>query len=235
MAAAKYFKWAAHDDICAPGFISRCLEIMETNESIVLCHSNVHVINEAGEIIKDHPHRSQRINNFLKNIDADEPHLRFADLIQYAHPCIDIFGLIRTEILKKTSGIRAFIGSDRNLLAELALLGCFYRIPEFLFFSRSHQDRSIIIKDRLPVVRWFDANNNSRFVFPHWRNFTEYTKSVFRVELTGRQRLNCCRHLIKWLFAYRKRLYLDIKFAIKDISPMWFLDLYRRLKSLRSI
>src|SRR5262245_35151443 len=36
MARGEYFKWAAHDDQCAPGFVGRCVDVLDRDESVVL-------------------------------------------------------------------------------------------------------------------------------------------------------------------------------------------------------
>ena len=235
LSSGKYFKWAAHDDVLTSDFLLRCVEVMDKDPSIVLCHSKIQIINEKEEVIKDHPHSSDNINKHLTNISCCEPHLRFADLISYAHPCIEIFGLLRPDILSQTPLIAGHIGSDRNLLAELGLHGRFYRVQEYLFFSRMHEDRSIKIMDRISITRWFDAGNRSRMVFPKHRNCYEYFKSVQHTALSFNQRLHCYFHLCKWILTCRKRLITDISLAVKGVSPEWFLILYRCMKNLNPL
>ena len=231
IASGKYFKWAAHDDILIPDFLKSCVEVLEQDASIILCHTQVQVIDENGSLDENHPHNSTRIDNFLSRINSDEAHLRFADLIQFFHPCIDIFGLMRAHILRMTPLIRPFIGSDRILLAELGLRGRFFRIPAPLFYSRSHEDRSIRINDRLLVARWFDSSDRSRFVMPTWRYFAEYLKTIFRVKLPKKQRIYCCCHLLNCLWLNKRRLNLDIKLAVRDLAPRWLLASYKCFKS----
>ena len=36
--SGKYFMWLAHDDLIATEYLERCVEILEQNPSIVLCH-----------------------------------------------------------------------------------------------------------------------------------------------------------------------------------------------------
>jgi len=233
LSSGKYFKWAAHDDMLAADFLLRCVETMERDHSVVLCHSEIEIIDEQGRPIKNHPHGSANINQYLSNINCVEPHLRFADLIKYVHPCIDIFGLLRSEVLSQTSLIGSYIGSDRNLLVELGLLGRFHRVPECLFFSRMHEKRSIKIVNRISVTKWFDTSSRKRIVFHVWKNGFEYFKSVQKANLSFSQKLKCYSHLCKWVFTYRKRLSNDIKLAVKAISPEWFINIYRRIKSLK--
>ena len=39
LSSGEYFKWAAHDDLIAPEYLARCVEILERDRSVVLCHS----------------------------------------------------------------------------------------------------------------------------------------------------------------------------------------------------
>src|SRR6185437_12356575 len=53
-----------------------------------------------------------------------------------------MFGVVRREILQQTSLLPNFAGSDRAMLAELALLGRFRCANERLFFKRFHTNVS---------------------------------------------------------------------------------------------
>lgn len=231
VAKGKYFKWAAHDDLLAPDFLVRCVDVLDRDSSVVLCQTEIQVIDESDNLIEGHQHGSDTTNEVLSNIDSFETHLRFKDLIKFNHPCIDIFGLIRRDILAKTPLIAAYKGSDRNLLAELGLYGRLCRAPGNMFFSRKHPERSIEIQDDISVTRWFDTKDKSRFVFPTWRNFYEYFKSLQRVRLSFGQKIRCWYHLGKWLIIYRGRLLNDVQNTIKTIAPPWGLTLYRFLKN----
>src|SRR5581483_7973034 len=39
LAQGEYFKWAAHDDLCAPTFIERCVKVLDVDRELVLCFS----------------------------------------------------------------------------------------------------------------------------------------------------------------------------------------------------
>ncbi len=44
----KYFKWAAHDDICHPEFLEKCINVLDTEKEVVLCYPIAQVIDENG-------------------------------------------------------------------------------------------------------------------------------------------------------------------------------------------
>jgi hypothetical protein len=60
----------------------------------------------------------------------------------------EIFGLIRSDALRKTTMHRPYYGSDKALMTELTLLGRFVFVPGIVFYNREHRDRSINIKDK---------------------------------------------------------------------------------------
>ncbi|MDY6989583.1 MAG: glycosyltransferase family 2 protein [Thermodesulfobacteriota bacterium] len=192
LSSGEYFKWAAHDDLLDKTFLSKCVDVLENNSNVVLCHCMVRIINHSGRVMRDH-------KDHLTNLDSPYPHKRFFSLMHILHWCFDIFGLMRSHALKETPLIAPYFGSDRNLLVELSLKGKLHRIPEYLFFSREHSDRSIrkceSLRDRLT---WFDPGLYQRVTLPVWRHFLEYFKSVSRVQLTFQENLACYIHLMRW-------------------------------------
>src|SRR5260370_28648948 len=52
LAKGDYFMWAAHDDVRAPGCVSRSLAALEARPDAVLCCTGVSFIDEAGREIE---------------------------------------------------------------------------------------------------------------------------------------------------------------------------------------
>ncbi len=194
LASGKYFKWAAHDDVIAPEFLSKCVNILDQDPSIVLCHSKTGRINENGKIT----------GNYAYNrVDSSKPDERFSNIIDmHYNTWVLIFGVIRSSALKKTQLFGNFIGVDRHLLAELSLIGRIYEISDYLFFRREHPQAYTnkgheSYKEKMDW--WIKTNSHSRFYFPHWRICLEYFKSVKRIPLKWSERLRCTAQIIKWL------------------------------------
>ena len=193
LSSGEYFKWAAHDDVIAPHFLIKCVEILDRNPSVVLCCSGVKIIDESGKILG--PFHVE-----LDHIVSSRPQDRFGDLIFADMWCFEVFGLIRAKVLEKTPLIANHIGSDRALRAELGLRGRFFEIPEYLFFSRDHPERSVRLMPAHHLrAGWFDPANAERTVLPHWRIFFEYLRCLHRVALTRYERRRCQMHLLRWL------------------------------------
>jgi glycosyltransferase involved in cell wall biosynthesis len=190
LSISEYFMWAAHDDIMAPTLVARCVEVLERDPSVVLCHALVKIIDEQGQVIADYDDALT-----LHHIGSDRPSERFKDLIMIPHYCFDSYGLIRASALTMRPLFDGYVGSDRNFLAELGLLGKFYHIPEALFFNRDHPRR------HWPLWMWvaqFDTARVSQIPFPRWSLLGGYFKSIRRAPLPARERLRCYWLVCAW-------------------------------------
>lgn len=208
LSSGEYFKWASHDDIITPDYILKCVDVLDKNDLTILCSSKVEFIDESGKIIADYYIK-------LNNLNSPKPQDRFGDIIHLHHWCFDVFGLIKSDALRKTSLIKAYPGSDRALLAELSLLGRFYQIPEYLFFNRNHPERSI---NAIPIhlrAGWFDTSKQGQIALPRWRIFFEYLKSVNHFSLGLYERACCYADVGNWLLRYYKGMVKELIFAIK--------------------
>jgi glycosyltransferase involved in cell wall biosynthesis len=194
----QFFKWAAHDDLHAPNYLKQCMAVLQQDESIVLCHSQVEVIDENGRTIRFDPVET-------RNLDADLPSQRFSALLRSDLDNYEVFGIIRRQVLTKTPLISRYIASDRPLRAELGLRGKFRILQEPLFRSRDHQARSIrLFPAHHRRGQWFDPRGGSRIVFPHWRILIEYYKCIDRVaELSATEKMKSRLAVLRWFAVHQ--------------------------------
>ena len=170
-AAGPFFKWAAHDDIYAPTYLERCVEALRAKAAPVLAYSIVDVIDEFGTDQLDQHASYGRgvIKRFLDDqgrtglvmgpwglAEGDSPVERYRELLNQMIACFPLFGVIRTEALRRTSLIRGYYGSDRSLLAELVLQGPFHQVRERLYINRFHRRASRLLS-RSDQQRWIGA------------------------------------------------------------------------------
>jgi glycosyltransferase involved in cell wall biosynthesis len=216
-ARGRYFKWAAHDDLLHPDFLGRCVEVLEARPSTVLCFSRVTIIDQDDRVLRT------GLDGRLARVDADDPIVRLASHVCVMHACYHVFGLIRSEALRDTGLFGSFAGSDRPLLAKLALRGPMFLIPEDLILVRDHPQRSI---KALPSIylraQWFSGGKGRFAVLPHWKILLEYWRAVERAPLPWRTRLrgrlcvgrsilscwNWARLLMDFLVAVEPRLWV---------------------------
>ena len=213
-ARGEYFKWAAHDDVLSPKFLERCVEALDSNPNAVLSYTETTVIDENGVFIS-------ALNYMLdvSNINAStrlQNYFNFFWHVENFH-CNPVFGLIRTEVLRKTSVIGNFVASDRTLLAELALHGPFQRVPEHLFLRRDHADRSMHrYKGREAQAVWFNPENKGKIMLPNWRWCWEYLCAIKRVPMSLREKLLCS--LITLKYCRPRQLAVELKSALRQIQ-----------------
>lgn len=194
-ARGEFFKWMACDDLIRPDFLEKCTERMQAASATVLVYSDAVKIDEDGNELRPIYDSQMKLAT-----DAPDPITRFRDLVLKDHSCISVFGLIRTDALKRTDLIGSYFASDRVLLADLALLGPFCRINEPLILHREHLERSTKSipqpKDR---VAWFDTSMSQARVFPHWRLLREYGLAIAGRDLSLAQRTRGLGHLVRWV------------------------------------
>jgi glycosyltransferase involved in cell wall biosynthesis len=176
LASGKYFKWAAHDDLCGRTFLEKCVIALESDPQAVLCMPQTTFIDRQGRPLEEH--------RYPVDLHTEDRGKRFAAFVGAAHVVVEIFGLIRADVLRRTPLIGPYVGSDVVLLAELGLYGRFLEIREQLFFHREHPGRSTYTHRDLPSrAVWFDSKNAAKRTFPLWRRFGEHLASLQRVPL----------------------------------------------------
>lgn len=154
-ATGEYFKWCAHDDFISAAFIDECVRALDANRDDVLAYGRQQGIDEHGGLI---PWVSSEAPD-LHGFDAAR-RFRMVYMVQGFDAAM--FGLIRREALAQTSLHRSYYGSDIALLAELALLGPFQRLPQVTFYNREHGTRSINITDKRARQAWHDPKFAAR-------------------------------------------------------------------------
>ncbi len=209
LARGAYFKWMAHDDILAPAYLERCVAALEANPGVVLCHSKTVFIDENDQVI---------------GYDEDSLHFRHHSVFARYHAYLRvarnwinaIFGVMRTDVLRKTVLIGSYSSSDMILLAELVLRGEFYEVPEYLFLRRDHEAASVQSnRDYQMRQVWFNPQNRGKIELTHWRWVFELMRVIGRAPLTWHDRLLCYAHMQWWLRRTRREMLNDLSVAAR--------------------
>lgn len=198
LASGKYFRWAAHDDVCAPALLRRCVEVLDNSPPwVVLCYPKTLLIDEQGRELGGYEDRM--------NIRFPRPHQRLFSVLKHLEMCNAVFGLIRTDALRATHLIGHYVASDMVLLAELSLLGEFREIPEALFLRRRHAAASCFANPE-PEQRavWFDPANTGRRVLPVFGMFVKHLKMITGAPISQCEKLRCYEvAMAHWLPKWR--------------------------------
>lgn len=191
LSSGQYFKWAAHDDICAPDFLLRCAEALDRDPTVILCYPRQLDIDEHGRILGKNPYEL--------NTNLVKPHERFREVLRFWRGAPAIWGVMRRSILKKTPLIGDYYASDLVLLAELALYGRFHEVREDLLLHREHPTRSVYAPTRQAMTAWLNPLQAGRHTLSTWRWFVGYLSAVGRSPLSWQERLQCWIQVARWL------------------------------------
>jgi glycosyltransferase involved in cell wall biosynthesis len=192
LSSGAYFKWAAHDDVIAPEFLSKCIEVLDQNPAVVLCFPKSRIIDENGQ--------SLGVHEFKAEATSPKPHIRFRNLALNPDTAFQVFGLMRANVAGKTALIGNYPASDLVFLAELALYGQFYEIPEPLFCPRYHPEQSTkrdlrVERDR---VVWFDTSLKDKILLPKWLYLFGYLEAIGKAPVGRYERMYCYAQMIRW-------------------------------------
>ena len=205
LAGGTYFKWAAHDDVCAPTFLERCVDVLDAEPpSVVLAYPGSRIRWEEGDMEWEH----------CENLDLRQakPHERLAHLVPNLDMSNAAFGLIRRDALQRTRGIGGYPSSDWVLLAELALLGEFREVPECLFVRRVHagMSRNANTTER-EVAEWFTPGAATKLEMTYWRVFFQILAAIHVAPMPRIEALRTYATFVPdWLIPWRKWLALEL-------------------------
>jgi glycosyltransferase involved in cell wall biosynthesis len=227
-ARGEFFRWNNADDMVAPTFVQKCLDVLESDPTVILAYPRTMIIDSEG---------NQR-EPYGYEVDFDQPqaHARLWKIMTVNHKlhgAHEMFGLMRTAQLRKTSLWRAHVRGDSVMLARLLLLGRFRRIDEYLFFNRDHTDRSSKYLSRtlvrkgsrlskylgfgpLPSAEWWDPKLKGKIVFPEWRVLREYLRAVQEAELSAAEKAACYRTVMRFAIRHSPKMARDLIIATEQ-------------------
>jgi len=193
LARGEFFKWAAHDDVCLPSFLERCLEAFSRAPGTVLVYPRSELINAAGTVTG--------LDVSGLSLSHTRPHVRLRSFFQKVRLANPVFGLIRSNALRQTRLIDAYVSSDIVLLAELLMLGEFHEVGEILFRRRLHRKRSLDAnRSYSDLLAWFDPakREQRQWISVPMRLSWECTRSTIRMPLSLPDRLRCLAVTARW-------------------------------------
>lgn len=194
-AAGELFKWVAYDDLYAKGLLQQCVAILDKFPDVVLAHSWTAIIDTSDNVIgtvqyglkTSSPSVSERFRSLLFDAGGD-----------------DDYGVTRTSMLRRIAPKNSYHHADRVIVAELALHGRFYQVPDWLFFRRVHtaQAGSGTVTMRRRCVTT-DPRRANRLLHPSARLYGEYVwgyvNAVRCAPLSRAERGSCYRLFAEYL------------------------------------
>jgi glycosyltransferase involved in cell wall biosynthesis len=186
LAAGEYFASVAHDDVYEPDYMRACIEILDRDVSVGVCHTKTCTIDEQGK-------RGPVIASAV-DTTSSSAHRRLYEVIRHDYLCIQLYGVMRTELIRRTTVFEGYYGCDRNTLAELCLLGRIVEFPECLFNHRLYPEALGAIvssgKSRQEMSS-VDPGTDWHLKKPERRIWRNYFRSVSRLVQSPVERMQC--------------------------------------------
>jgi glycosyltransferase involved in cell wall biosynthesis len=235
LSRGEFFKFAAHDDLCAPDFIEKCVAVLDRDPSVVLCASQAALIDQVGQPYQLDEHDLDPLFVSLMQAgitvktDAAAPDVRLAELLNHHHYWYPLSGVIRMSALRQTPLLSQYAGGDKILLARLVLLGKFHEVPETLLFLRRHVKQAINIGAKSAYLYniWFSAANKGKLILPFWMRLFEHLAAIRQAPLSWPQRLRCYQVMLKLLPHEWKILVKELMIASLQILDYGYRSCYR--------
>ena len=152
--------------------------------------------------------------------ESDDRVHRFRALAYLIHSGLLVFGVIKTDALRKTCKMGQWLASDYTLSGQLGLLGKVYLYPEKLFKWRTHENASLEScgSDYYRyATSWVPVEKQKKILLPYWRMAVESGRGVMRLCPSWGEKLRCLWSVVTCRQRARGRSqYLwDITHAIK--------------------
>jgi glycosyltransferase involved in cell wall biosynthesis len=192
-ASGELFKWASHDDLYARDLLRRCVDALDEDPQVVLSHSRTAMIDSTGAVTK--------LFDYRVVVNAVRAPERFRSMLFDGWDDYT-YGVVRTEVLRRTSLHGSYHFADRTIVTEIGLHGPFYQIPDYLHFRRAHSERPPwwTVRGRCAAM---DPRRADRLRNPVARLYAEYlwayVAMIRHAPLSPADRRECYRYLALWV------------------------------------
>ncbi len=176
LSRGEYHKWSTADDLWHPTFVERCVAVLDARPDVVLAYPRSNIVDADGAVVRtfDDP----------LDLPEDSAVERVRRVIQESTLCHAHLGVLRRSAMLRTGLIGSELASDIRFLAEMAMLGKFAVVPEYLFGRRFHEQSSSWAREDPEWQRRYYAPGRSRVArLGTWRRYLHLLHRAARVPL----------------------------------------------------
>ena len=206
-ARTPYFKWASANDICHETFLELCVSELESRPDLAVCFPRT-------QLFANHPDDGQDYFDDLILLD-DNPCKRLKKFLRNIKLNNVMNGVIKSEVLEKTSLIKPYYSSDIVLMAEVSLYGKFAEIPKALYFRRMDEKTSTSLMSEEKVREHYDPRKKSSMLFQSWHLEIGYLSAALRAPLNVRERACVLSVVLRGVWWSRAELAADVREAFQ--------------------
>lgn len=128
---AAYFAWASDHDVWHPRWLRVLVDVLDRHPEVVLAYPRNRRIGPEGAVIDKRPWQ-------FDTAGVEALRVRFRRTMSDMSAGNMIYGLGRSDAIRRAGVFRRVLVPDRLLLMELSLEGQFRQVPEVLWFRRKH-------------------------------------------------------------------------------------------------
>jgi glycosyltransferase involved in cell wall biosynthesis len=176
-----YFKWASANDFCDPRMLEKCVAVLDADPSVVLCHGRTCIVDE------DTSEQRPFAHDFAAT--QSQPSQRFKTVRRSIVLNNAQNGVMRLDVLRRTSLDRPYPHGDLVLMAELALYGRFVLLPEILFYRRLGRKTWSMRRTPAELHALFYPGSADAHRLDRWRRHLDYFSSVMRAPIKPMEKL----------------------------------------------
>lgn len=202
LSRGEYFRWAPSDDLFAVDSLAECVAALDAHPDAALCYPKTDLIDGKGTVI-----RSYEDNLDLRSSDPVE---RFRQGLARIGLVNVIYGLMRSNVLRKTRLMGNFVGADEVLVLELALGGKFLEIPKSRFYRRMHGKAFSQMKSSQEKQSFFDPATVGRFYLYLWQHYHQYGLGILHAPLSFGTKTRAIGVLIRSAISIRHHLLREV-------------------------
>lgn len=206
------FKWAAADDVCRPSFVSTCARALEDGGAgTVIAFPRSELIDAEGA-------SQGPVDDTHMAVGSPRPHARIGQLLQNRFEWHPVFGVMRTDVVRRTGLIGPYVLSDVVFLTEMALRGRFVQVPETLFLRRYHAERPLIARPGFrDQASWFDTSGGGGRVFPQANVSRQLLRSIACSPLPAADKARCGAAAMRaWVLPHWRHMGGEVKLALRE-------------------
>ncbi|HEU4724604.1 MAG TPA: hypothetical protein VFU59_04805, partial [Candidatus Eisenbacteria bacterium] len=103
-----------------------------------------------------------------------DPARRYREFLARLRLCNALYGLMRSDVVRRTGKLGDFPGSDIVFLGELSLYGTFVEVPEYLFRRRFDKESEVHNATAENWQEFFEPSLKGKVSMRTWRHQMEY-------------------------------------------------------------
>lgn len=194
LSRGEYHKWSTGDDFWEPTLVEKCVAVLDARPDVVLVYPRTRIVAADRTEIT--------IFNDPLDLPEDSPAVRVRRVINESSRCHAHLGVVRRSAMLQTGLIGNELASDIRFLAEMAMLGKFVVLPEYLFSWRSHEaSSSMALGDAEWMRRYYEPDRRRLRGLHTWRRYAQLVYRASVVPMPAGQRWELLKYLgrrVRW-------------------------------------